>query len=394
MAAGPNGEGLIVDFALSDEQQALQQVARQFVERECPPARAKEWDEQGAYPEELFKSMAHLGWFGLPFPAEWGGDEGGIMEMVLLAEQLGTASLDVAMCYIGTLIPALTVFRWGTDEHREHIRRTILTAEGRYAVAISEPDTGSDAAALRTVAVDNGDHYVVNGQKMWCTGAGLPGSTIMTYVRTARGEGKHQGLSLLLIDADDEGIEIRRTPTLARHILGTNEVFFTDVVVPKSRLVGEQDKAWTVMLSNLELERVLMSGGYVGAAQSTLDEALNYSKQRTAFGRRIGEFQSLAHGLADLQVDIDSARLLAYRAAWMLGQGHSVSREGAMAKLKGSETYVAAARLGMQICAGHGFSTESVMSFRWRESIVAPISGGTSQIQRNGIARSMGLRAY
>jgi alkylation response protein AidB-like acyl-CoA dehydrogenase len=148
------------------------------------------------------------------------------------------------------------------------------------------------------------------------------------------------------------------------------------------------------MLSNLELERVLMSGGYVGAAQSTLDEALDYSKQRTAFGRRIGEFQSLAHGLADLQVDIDSARLLAYRAAWMLGQGHSVSREGAMAKLKGSETYVAAARLGMQICAGHGFSTESVMSFRWRESIVAPISGGTSQIQRNGIARSMGLRAY
>ena len=148
------------------------------------------------------------------------------------------------------------------------------------------------------------------------------------------------------------------------------------------------------MLSNLELERVLMSGGYVGVAQSTLDEALEYSKERTAFGRPIGNFQALAHSMADMQTEIDAARLLSYRAAWMLSEGMPCSREGAMAKLKGSETYVAAARLGMQICAGHGFSTESVMSFRWRESIVAPISGGTSQIQRNGIARSMGLRSY
>jgi alkylation response protein AidB-like acyl-CoA dehydrogenase len=383
-----------VDFDLSEEQQALQKVAGQFVERQCPPEQAKRWDEENAYPEGLFKSMAEMGWFALPFPAQWGGDDGGPMEMVIIAEQLGRSSLDVAMCYIGTLIPALTVFRWGTDAQREHIRRIILTAKGRYAVAISEPDVGSDAAALRATAVDKGDHYVVNGQKMWCTGAGLPGTTLMTYVRTSRGESKHQGLSLLLIDAESDGVEIRRTPTLARHILGTNEVFFTDVVVPKEQLVGAQDEGWTVMLSNLELERVLMSGGYVGAAQATLDEALEYSKQRTAFGRAIGKFQSLAHGLADLQVDIDSARLLAYRAAWMLGQAKSVSREGAMAKLKGSETYVAAARLGMQICAGHGFSTESVMSFRWRESIVAPKTGGTSQIQRNGIARSMGLRTY
>jgi alkylation response protein AidB-like acyl-CoA dehydrogenase len=148
------------------------------------------------------------------------------------------------------------------------------------------------------------------------------------------------------------------------------------------------------MLSNLELEKVLLSGGYLGAAQATLDEMLEYSRTRHAFGRPIGEFQSLAHAMADLQTEIDSARLLTYRAAWLLAQGLPCSREGAMAKLKGSETYVAAARLGMQVLAGHGFSTESVMSFRYRESIVATISGGTSQIQRNGIARSMGLRSY
>ncbi len=383
-----------MDFGLSAEQEALRDVARQFVDRHCPPRRAKDWDETNAYPAELFKSMAEMGWFGLPFPAEVGGEGGGPIELAILAEQLGRASLDVAMCYIGTLIPSLTVYKWGTDAQREAIITKMIPGDSRYAVALSEPDTGSDAAALRCSASDAGDHFVVNGQKMWCTGAGLPGTKILMYVRTAKGERKHEGISLLLLDADTPGIELRQVPTLARHILGTYEIFLTDVIVPKENLVGQQDEGWRVMLSNLELERVLMSGGYVGVAQATLDEALEYSKERTAFGRPIGNFQALAHALADMQTEIDAARLLAYRAAWMLAQDMPCSREGAMAKLKGSETYVAAARLGMQICAGHGFSTESVMSFRWRESIVAPISGGTSQIQRNGIARSMGLRGY
>ncbi len=383
-----------MEFGLSGEQAALKDAAHQFVDRHCPPRQAKEWDETSTYPDQLVKAMAEIGWYGLAFPAEAGGDGGGPVELAIIAEQLGRASLDIAMCFIGTLIPALTIYQWGTDAHRQAIASKMFTGQARYAVAMSEPDTGSDAAALRCAAMDMGDHYVVNGQKMWCTGAGVPSTTIMTYVRTSRNGRKHDGISLLLIDADTPGVQLRQAPTLARHILGTYEVFLTDVVVPKTALVGPPDEGWKVMLSSLELERVLMSGGYVGVAQSTLDEALEYSKHRTAFDRPVGTFQALAHAMADMQTEIDAARLLAYRAAWSLSHGRPSSREGAMAKLKGSETYVAAARLGMQICAGHGFSTESVMSFRWRESIVAPISGGTSQIQRNGIARSMGLRSY
>lgn len=385
-----------MDFGLSDEHAALQETARLFVDRHCRPWQAKEWDETGTFPEHLIKAMADLGWFALAFPDGGGdgGDEGGPVELAVIAEQLGRASLDVAMCFIGTLIPALTIFRWGSDAQRAAIASGMLTGQARYAVAISEPDTGSDAAALRCSAADMGDHYVVNGQKMWCTGAGLPRTTIMMFVRTGKGDRKHEGISLLLVDPDAPGVELRLVPTLARHMLGTYEVALSDVVVPKSALVGGAGEGWKVMLSSLELERVLMSGGYVGAAQATLDEALEYSKQRTAFGRPVGTFQALAHAMADLQTEIDAARLLAYRAAWSLASGRPATREGAMAKLKGSETYVDAARLGMQICAGHGFSTDTVMSFRWRESIVAPISGGTSQIQRNAIARSMGLRTY
>jgi alkylation response protein AidB-like acyl-CoA dehydrogenase len=200
---------------------------------------------------------------------------------------------------------------------------------------------------------------------------------------------------VLLIDPTQPGVELRKIDTLARHILGTYEVYLDNVQVPKPNLIGTLGGGWEVMLSGLDLERVLISGGYVGAAQATVDEALAYAKQRHAFGRPIGEFQAITHALADIQTEVDAARLLLQRAAWMHDAGvDSGGRAGAMAKLKGSETYVAAARLGMQILAGHGFATESIMSFRYRESIVAPISGGTSQIQRNAIARSMGLRGY
>jgi alkylation response protein AidB-like acyl-CoA dehydrogenase len=388
----PNGA--IVDFNLTDEQELLRKTAREFVRDTCPPERAKQWDEDGEFPKKLFDGLASLGWFSLPFPLDGGGDGGGPVELTVLAEELGRSSFDIAMCYIGVLIPGLTIYRWGTDAHREWLRDKVMTGQERIAVAISEPDTGSDAAALRTTAVDNGDHYVVNGQKAWCTGGGLPGVTIATYVRTGAREPKHSGLSLLLIDPATPGVEIRRTPTLARHILGTNEIYLHDVAVPKANLIGAANNGWTVMLSNLELEKVLLSGGYVGAAQSTLDEMLEYAKVRRAFDKPIGNFQALGHAIADLQVEIDAARLLTHRAASLLANNEDCTREGSMAKLKGSETYVAAARLGMQVFAAHGFSTESIMSYRYRESIVATISGGTSQIQRNAISRSMGLRTY
>ena len=380
-----------MDFALTEEQDLLKKTVDAFVSRHCPPEQAKAWDDQEIFPTELWQLMADLDWFGLPYPVEWGGGGGSPMELVIMAESLARSSLDVAMAYVGTFIPGLTIYKWGSDEQRERMRDALLRGEQRIAIAISEPDAGSDAAAMRTAAVDHGDHFVLNGQKMWCTGAGLPGAMIATYVRTNPGAPKHRGLSLVLVDARSEGVEIRRIPTLARHLLGTNEVFLRDVVVPRHDLIGPIDEGWKILLSSLELERVLMSGAYVGVAQATLDEALAYSGERQQFGRPVGNFQAIAHALADMQTEIDAARLLAYRAAWQLSQGQPASREGAMAKLKGSETYVAAARLGMQVMAGQGFSTESVMSFRWREAIVAPISGGTSQIQRNAIARSMGL---
>jgi alkylation response protein AidB-like acyl-CoA dehydrogenase len=383
-----------MDFGLTEEQELLRETAEAFVAKHCPPEKAKEWDEAEVFPTELWERMAELGWFSLPYPEEWGGGGGGAVELCLIADALGRSSLDVAMAYVGTFIPGLVIFRFGSDEQRARFRDGLLVGRYRFSVAISEPDAGSDVAALRTTATPRGDDLVLNGQKMWCTGAGLPGAMIAMYVRTDTDAPRHGGISLVLVPNDAPGLEVRRTPTLARHLLGTNEVFVRDVVVPKTNLVGTPGEGWSMLMSGLDFEKVVMAAAYTGVAQATMDDMLQYSKQREQFGRPIGTFQALAHGMADLQTDLDASRLLAYRAAWMLDNGGDCTREASMAKLKCSETYVAAARLGMQVLAGHGFATESLMSFRWRESIVATISGGTSQIQRNAICRSMGLRTY
>ena len=383
-----------MEFGLSEEQQLLRDTARDFVARTCPPEVAKEWDDTETPPTDLNAAFAAMDWFGLPFPEEYGGAGATPLELVIVAEELGRASLDVAMCLSGRLIPTLTLFEFGDEEQKRALVPHVVAGERNYAVAISEPDAGSDAAALRTTAERRDGHFLVNGQKMWCTGAGLPDTTILMYVRTDRDAPKHRGISALLVDPEAPGVTLRRIPTLARHILGTYEVYLDDVVVPGEALVGALNDGWRVMLSSLELERIVLSAGYVGAAQSTVDLAVAYAKERKQFDRPIGTFQSLAHVIADLQTDVDSARLLTQRAAWLRGQGVECHREASMAKLKGSETYVNAARWGMQIMAGHGFATESVMSFRYRESIVATISGGTSQIQRNAISRDLGLKSY
>jgi alkylation response protein AidB-like acyl-CoA dehydrogenase len=389
-----------VEFGLTEEQELLRDTARDFVARTCPPEVAKDWDDTETPPTELNAAFAAMDWFGLPFPEEYGGAGATPLELVIVAEELGRASLDIAMCLSGRLIPTLTLFEFGDEDQKRALVPDVVAGARNYAVAISEPDAGSDAAALRTTADlratsdDRAGHFMVNGQKMWCTGAGLPDTTILMYVRTDRDAPKHRGISALLVDPEAPGVTLRRIPTLARHILGTYEVYLDDVVVPHDALVGELHDGWRVMLSSLELERIVLSAGYVGAAQSTLDLAVAYAKERKQFDRPIGTFQSLAHVIADLQTDVDSARLLTQRAAWLRGRGVECHREASMAKLKGSETYVNAARWGMQIMAGHGFATESVMSFRYRESIVATISGGTSQIQRNAISRDLGLKSY
>src|SRR5580693_8364760 len=209
---------------MTTEQEMLRETARRFVDDVCPPAQAKEWDETSHYPSELFGAFGDLGWTGLAFPERDGGTE-----LAILTEELGRASLDIAQCFCLTLQAGLLLSQFAPEAMRQSLLPEVIAGRARLSLAISEPDAGSDAAAMRTFATDEGDCFRVDGQKMWCTGAGLPGTRIVCYVRTDQDAPKHRGISVLLVDPTAPGVQLRKIDTLARHILGTYEVFLDGV---------------------------------------------------------------------------------------------------------------------------------------------------------------------
>jgi alkylation response protein AidB-like acyl-CoA dehydrogenase len=222
---------------------------------------------------------------------------------------------------------------------------------------------------------------------MWCTGAGLPDTSILMYVRTDRDAPKHQGISVVLVDPEADGVTLQRIPTLARHILGTYEVFLDDVVVPKRDLVGPLNEGWRVMLSNLELERILLSAGYVGAAQSTLDLAVEYAKERKQFDRPIANFQLVQELIAEMVVDTDAARLLVWRAGHLKDQGRPSTLETSIAKYHATEAAVRCANAAIQVHGGYGYIDEYPVERYMRDARVTTLYEGTSQIQKMIIGR-------
>ena len=318
-----------MDFGLTDEQEMLRTTAREFVADVCPAERAKEWDEQSIVPPELFKGMADMGWFGLPFAEEDGGDGGGPLELILIAEELGRASFDVAMCYIGVLIPGLTVFRWGSEAQRAFVREQVMT--GR-APAGRRPER-----ARQRVGRGRAAHHgrATRATTSWSTGRrrGAPAAACPTRrspPTCAPGpvSPSTAGSACCSSTRRRRASRCAGPPRWRGTSSARTRSSSTTSSCPRRTSSARSDEGWKVMLSNIELEKVIITGGYLGAAQATLDEMLEYSRDRHAFGRPIGNFQALAHAMADLQTEIDSARLLAYRAAWLLAPGQAVHPGG------------------------------------------------------------------
>jgi len=257
---------------------------------------------------------------------------------------------------------------------------------------MSEADAGSDIGAMRTTARRDGNQWVIDGRKIWASTAGAKNNVINLYVKTDPAAHYRQGLSLFLVDNDTPGLTLRKLDMLGRRATGTYELTFDHVRVPPDRLVGGENKGWEVVLSGLQVERATSAAGNVGGAQGVVDLAVQYAKDRKQFGRPIGANQAIAHMLADMQTEVEAARTLMWRAAWMVSSGQDALREITMAKLFTSETYVKVANQGMQIFGGFGYSEEFDMARHYRDARAATIAAGTSQIQRNLIANLMGLK--
>lgn len=380
-----------MDFSFTQEQALLRDSVRGMLDRIATPEYLRRCDEEPRYPYELYQAFVEMGLLRLPFPEAVGGLGGSITDFAIVSEELGRTSYDVLGAYGLGVFNGLNLLQHGSDSQKQRWLPALFSGEVRMSISMTEPGAGSDAGAMRTRARQVGDDWIISGQKVFATGAGADRNVINLYARTAEGPPK-DGISLFLVDRDAPGLTLRKLDTLGRRSLGTYEIFLDEVRVPGDRLVGEPHQGWRYMLSGLQLERLMTSAGYCGAAQAAVDLARNYALEREQFGRPIGSFQSIAHMLADMQTAVDASRLLMWHAAWKLQRGDDALMAIAQAKLFGSETYAQVANQGMQIFGGYGYMMEFDMQRHYRDARSTTITAGTSQIQRNLIASAMGLK--
>ena len=377
----------------SDEQVAFAETIREFCRRELGTPEQRDALTEGgkeAHNQQLYERMAELGWAGVAIPEQYGGAGGSLVDQCIFFEEVyrGLAPINgagsaatVAGCYK----------RFGTEEQKLDVLGSMVEGEV-MAIAISEPEAGSDVGNIscRAQRVDGG--FLLNGQKTWCSSAHLS-KRILLVARTSREPSRHDGLTMLEVPTD--GVEIRPIDTMAGREV--NDVFLTDVFVPRANVVGEVGKAWKQVMAGLNGERVVCAAQGIGMAQRTLEDLLAYVKERKQFGKPIGTFQALSHRIADLAIEVECARLITYDVAARVDAGRSTPGELAkltsMAKVKVTETAKKVALEGMQMMGGYGYATEYDMERHVRVSLAPPIYAGTNEIQREIIAGALGLRA-
>lgn len=380
-----------VDVETTDEQRMLRQSVRELFAKRYDRTYVRECDQGHRAPVEAFENLGRLGYLGVNVPPEFGGGGGGALDVALLLEELGRGFLDLAFWVFRNLGHGAHAIRtYGTAEQKQRLLPRLAGGEVSVCFALTEPDSGSDAAAIRTAAKRTDTGYAVTGQKIFCSGFKVS-DYVLTATRTGTGERKHHGITLLLIPTDSPGLTARPLETLGHWPLGTTLLHFDDVHVAAENRIGPHDDGWPVLMGVLEFERLCLSAARTGAAQSAVDDALEYAKQRHQFGRPIGEFQAVSHKLAEMQMMVDISRMLVYRFASRLDRGVNTVRDAATLKLYACEAYKAVADMGLQVLGGYGYTMEYDLQRHLRDSRLGTIGAGTSEIQRNIIAKTMGL---
>lgn len=373
---------------LSEEQFEFRRSVARVLQKHATAEYLRECDEHKRFPAELVQTGVQQGWFALTLPEAHGGI-GGYMDMAAFLEVAAYHSIGLTRFWnVSVNMVGGAIARFADQRIQSLVLPQMMEGRGWFAFALSENGSGSDAASLTTRAVEDGDHFVVDGTKMWITGA-AQAKYILTAVRTDRDAKKHEGISLLLIPTDTPGVEIRPIDLLGGGAVRTCEVNYTNARVSKSWLVGDLHLGWKRLTAVLAKERVALSMMCVGAAQAAVDLARWYALDRKQFGQPVFDFQAVSHMLADMQTQVDAARLLGYRAAKLLDEGQPCDAESSQAKYFASDAYVKVATDGLQVMGANGYSMEFAMQRHFRESKMFQIFGGTNQIQRSIVARTL-----
>jgi alkylation response protein AidB-like acyl-CoA dehydrogenase len=377
----------------TDEQQHMVDAIDELCARHATPESVAQWDAEATFPADAMRALAGAGWAGLPVPAEHGGAGGSVADLVVVHRALARHSLALAQAYYSLwVLGADAIARLGNDEQRAHWFPRIARGDAFVAFALTEPGSGSDAAALRTRARREEGRFVVDGQKVFITGAEVA-DVIITTVRTTESTGDDRtGISLLLVDPRQAGVTIRPLSKLGLKAVDLCEVFLDGVEVPEADVLGPLDEAWAAMRPGLAMERTLLAAVCVGATAHVLELALEHARNREAFGRPIANFQLVLDKLVEMRLALEASDLLTWRAAATADAGLPAAVDASMAKLYASRAYVDATREGVQIFGGYGFTNEYPVARHYRDAKYLEIGGGTSEIQKLIIGRSMGIR--
>ena len=378
-------------FSLSADQREIQALTRDFARAEIEP-NAAEWDREHGFPRELIQKLAEPGLLGVCIPEEYGGAGAGFLSYILVLEELSRADAGIGVTVaVHTSAVTLPILTFGSDEQRSRFVPPLARGEAIGAFALTEAEAGSDAGSLRTAAVANGDGWTISGTKQWITNGNF-GGTVLLFARTDPDTPGPRGVSAFILDGDQVRV------TRVEEKLGLNSSATVDLVVEgakvaRDRLLHEEGKGFTVAMTTLDGGRIGIAAQALGIAQAAYDAARAYALERRQFGKRIADFQAIQWKLADMATEIDAARLLVYRAAWLKEEGRPHTEEGAKAKLFASEVARRQTAEAIQILGGYGYTKEFPVERYYRDAKITEIYEGTSEIQRLVIARSiLGLR--
>lgn len=379
-------------FELSTEQQLLQQKVAEFCAHECPPEFETSLEQSDAFPEHLYRKMADNGFLKISFPKEYGGIDGNILDIVLIAEQLAKNSYTAVNIYLVNVVFAgMIILNCGNDAQKKELLPKLLKGDINFSFALTEPEAGSDARSIKSSAIAQGDHFLINGTKYWTTGATVA-DYIITVVLTSLVTDQSKLMSVFIVPTKSEGLKITPIPKLAGNAYPSCEVKFQNVSIVKENILGGIEwlnNGILQLFQTAEYERICVAASCLGGAETILKECTEFAKTRQQFNKPIIKFQAIQHALADIATQIEAMRWMTYHAAWMKSMGKDCFKEICMAKLFCSETLNDIARKGMQIFGGRGYSMEYRMQRYLRESYLSLYAGGTSEIQKNVIARSL-----
>jgi len=379
-----------MDFGLSDEQQAICEEVRRFGENEIAPV-AAEHDREEQYPDAVMDEAVEMGLLGAHLPLEYGGADYSSLEMALVVEELFAVDPGIALCITSATFGADALLEYGTEEQKEEYLPPITEGDAVMGAAISEPGAGSDVTAIDTRAEKDGDEWVINGNKMWITNGSVGDFFVVLCETDPDVEDRYSGFSQLMVEADRDGFTTEKiTGKLGIRASDTGELIFDDVRVPESNLVGTRGFGFLQLMQFLDVTRTMVAAQGVGIAKGAAQRALEYAQEREQFARSISEFQAIQHKLADMHTDTEAARQLTYKSAWSVDHADDqLTSLASMAKEFASRVAVDVADEAVQIHGGSGYVDDFDVERFYRDAKITQIYEGTTEIQKNIIAREL-----